>query len=373
MLLKIAIVILLLYVLPFVKGINNEVHGFFYLWYGNPENNGQYQHWNHEILPHWEDRINDLYKTIGQRYSPPDSIHSPYYPLRGPYSSKNPTTLQQQFDDCNRAGINTIVISWWGKKNESYATDTQGVNTDLIMHDVFTAAEKDRNEIKIAIHLEPYPSRTAATVKDDVAYIIENYGNYTSFYRHNGKPLFYVYDSYHILPHQWSDILKKESDNTLRNTNIDAIFLGLWLDSHHGRDLADSGFDGIYTYFSSDGFSYGSTIRNFPMIVKFCQKNSLICNLSIGPGYDDTKIRPWNHQNTKGRKDGNYYKNMFEKAIASKPNMISISTFNEWGEGTQIEPAVDKVGYLDYGEAGSYKYIDITKQYVNEFLKDNEL
>ena len=29
------------------------VDAFFYLWYGTPEIDGQWQHWNHEVLPHW--------------------------------------------------------------------------------------------------------------------------------------------------------------------------------------------------------------------------------------------------------------------------------------------------------------------------------
>ena len=314
-----------------------------------------------------------MYPDIGKRFDPPESIHSPYYPKKGIYSSKNPNTLQEQFDECHRAGIKVLALSWWGKKTESYATDTQGVNTDAIMHDIFAAADRDKNQIKLTFHLEPYPSRSADSVKSDVAYIIENYGNYSSFYRYSNKPLFYVYDSYHILPYSWAAILKPDGENTLRNTNIDATFLGLWLESQHGRDLLDSGFDGVYTYFSSDGFSYGSTIANFRMISKYCQKNGLICNLSVGPGYNDSQIRPWNKVNTKDRKDGRYYKSMFEKAIDANPEMISITSFNEWGEGTNIEPAVTKEGYRDYGDAGSYKYIDLTKHYVNEFTEDNEL
>ena len=317
-----------------------------------------------------------MYPDIGKRFNPPESIHSPYYPLKGIYSSKNPNTLQEQFDECNRAGIKVLVLSWWGKKNESYATDTQGVNTDAIMHDIFAAAERDKNQIKLTFHLEPYPSRSADSVKSDVAYIIENYGMYSSFYRYNNKPLFYVYDSYHILPTYWAAVLKPDGENTLRNTNIDATFLGLWLESQHGRDLQEAGFDGVYSYFSSNGFSYGSTIANFKIITKYCAKHNLICNLSVGPGYNDTKIRPWNKVNTKDRKDGRYYRNMFEKAIDANPDMISITSFNEWGEGTNIEPAaITTEGYQDYGDAGSYKYIDLTKHYVNDFTvsKDNEL
>jgi len=61
---------------------------------------------------------------------------------------------------------------------------------------------------------------------------------------------------------------------------------------------------------------------------------------------------------------------MFQKAIDAKPDIISITTFNEWGEGTQIEPAIRKYGYMDYGDDGSYKYIDLTRKYIDEFIKD---
>ena len=39
-----------------------EVHAFFYLWYGTPEVDGHYMHWDHEVLPHWEERINERFR-----------------------------------------------------------------------------------------------------------------------------------------------------------------------------------------------------------------------------------------------------------------------------------------------------------------------
>ena len=151
-------IVILLLLLLIVKYVNSkrEAHIFFYLWYGNPEIDGKYQHWNHEVLPHWEIRINEKYPEIGTKFRADEgSIHSPYFPMRGTYSSKCRNTLEQQFNDLHRAGIDVIVISWWGQKDKDYATDTQGVNTDLIMHDILDAA--DLNNIKVAFHLEPYP------------------------------------------------------------------------------------------------------------------------------------------------------------------------------------------------------------------------
>jgi glycoprotein endo-alpha-1,2-mannosidase len=97
---------------------------------------------------------------------------------------------------------------------------------------------------------------------------------------------------------------------------------------------------------------------------------------SVGPGYDDERVRPWNSANTQHRSKGSYYDTEWEAAMASKSNMISITSFNEWHEGTQIEPAIPKTTptsytYKDYetteGGGGPNAYLDRTKQWVERF------
>ena len=67
----------------------DNVHLFFYLWYDVPSTNrlnSSFKHWNHEVLPHWEEQVNSRYPSIGRRFEPENNeLHSPFYPLRGPY------------------------------------------------------------------------------------------------------------------------------------------------------------------------------------------------------------------------------------------------------------------------------------------------
>lgn len=61
---------------------------------------------------------------------------------------------------------------------------------------------------------------------------------------------------------------------------------------------------GFYPYFASSGFSYGSTPHHWPDMVSFGKSHGLLPVLSVGPGYNDEKIRPWNKENTKPRRGG---------------------------------------------------------------------
>ena len=53
--------------------VNNDVHAFYYAWYGNPLIDQGYVHWNHRFLPHWTDKVSKKYST-GKRHDPPEDI-----------------------------------------------------------------------------------------------------------------------------------------------------------------------------------------------------------------------------------------------------------------------------------------------------------
>lgn len=63
---------------------------------------------------------------------------------------------------------------------------------------------------------------------------------------------------------------------------------------------------------------------------------------------------------------------MFEKAVQTSADFISITSFNEWHEGTQIEPAIPRrlstYTYEDYGEdIDPLFYIRQTKALIERY------
>eukprot|EP00494_Astrolonche_serrata_P007794 UN07827 len=79
-------------------------------------------------------------------------------------------------------GVTAIVVSWWGRPYLDEDEHTKkAINTDDVLPLVFDAAEK--YGIEVAIHLEPYDERTIYSVRSDIKYILDNYGDHPALYK----------------------------------------------------------------------------------------------------------------------------------------------------------------------------------------------
>jgi hypothetical protein len=107
------------------------------------------------------------------------------------------------------------------------------------------------------------------------------------------------------------------------------------------------GFDGIYTY---DPINFSGA--DFGPLCALARANRLQCAPSVAPGFDGT--RATTISTTRPRLGGGTYDSMWAGAIAAAPEIVTIATYNEWHEGTQIEPAKPFCNpstgqcYLDY-------------------------
>lgn len=366
------------------------VHTFYYMWYGNPKLDKKYYHWNHRYLPHWQESITKRYPQ--GRHQPPDDIGAGYYPELGCYSSRDPLVLEAHMRQMRKAGVGVASVSWYpgGKADE------EGFPPDPLVPLLLDAAQ--RYDVKVTFHIEPYQGRSPTSVRRDIQYIIETYSPHPAFYWHphrggggggrggtttsnssRGVPLIYVYDSYLSSAKEWAELLKPGSPSSIRGTRLDSVVLGLLVERAHQQSILAAGFDGFYTYFASDGFSYGSRTANWKTLADFARRNGLAFVPSFGPGYDDTKVRPWNGANTKSRMGGDYYRKMSRAASGARvgphggrggDGIISVTSFNEWHEGTQIESAVPKVStglkYLDYAPHRPDFYLELTREVAHD-------
>ena len=132
--------------ISFVQSFIPSIYAIFRR-YGNPGVDGQWQHWNHEILPHWNS--NEAGKFPSKlRFDPPDEIHSPFYPARGCYSSRDLNVTRAQFQELLRAGVGVVVLSWSGRPDVPGTHDTQGISTDGLLEGVL--------DVALEVHVQPF-------------------------------------------------------------------------------------------------------------------------------------------------------------------------------------------------------------------------
>ncbi|GJQ69071.1 hypothetical protein Trydic_g6235 [Trypoxylus dichotomus] len=347
--------------------LNYNVHIFYYAWYANSKIDGQYRHWNHMYLENWRKDSRKVYPT--GTHAPPHDIGSNYYPSLGCYSSRDTDVINHHMKLLQDAGIGVVGLSWLPSKFVDSPHD--------ILHSFFDIASK--YNLKIALHIEPYPGRNPINLQEHLRVFFNIFRNHTALYKMKkplGKielPVLYIYDSYLTPAVAWKELLGNKGNLSIRNTEYDAVYIGLLAETQHRYHIKKSQFDGFYTYFAANGFTYGSTWKNWKMLGKFATENGLIFIPSVGPGYIDTQVRPWNSANIRHRRHGQYYEVAWKSAIDNHVQYVSVTSFNEWHEGTQIEPAQpkteDSFTYLDYEPEGPDFYMNLTKWWITQFKK----
>lgn len=285
--------LILALLLPATAQASVRVSAFYYPWYGTSSRDGAFQHW-------------------AQRgHTPPNDIASAYYPLRGLYSSSDTLVIAQQMDEIRAAGIDEIAVSWWG----------QGSPEDIRLPEVIVAARADG--IAVAVHLEPYAGRTVASTVADVVYL-----------RRYGVRTFYVYRPLDLPIADWAAAkvaLHADGSTVFAQTALVGA-------------AAAAGFDGVYTY---DIVVYGG--GKFARLCAEAHAAKLLCAPSVGPGYDAR--RGSGDPVVKSRRDGATYDSMWKMAIRAGADRVTITSYNEWHEGTQIEPAASSPK-----RRGEYRY-----------------
>jgi hypothetical protein len=293
---------------------SSRVAIFYYPWYSTPARDGTWAHWYVE------------------RDGAP-VLSTSYFPSRGLYSSSNANIVAAQMREIAATGVGTVIVSWWGFGSP------EGDRLSLV------AQAAERQGLHVAIHVEPYEGRTAAKAAEDIARLHAE-GGFTDFY---------VYDADSDPATDWATALAPL--NGLRIFG-QTRFVGR---------AKNAGFDGVYTY------EIGAWMdRIFARTCTQAHNVGLLCAPSVGPGYDarlatsDLSVRP--------RLDGATYDRMWKAAIRAKADAVTITSYNEWQEGTQIEGARLQIGRPGYdgawgkiGLGAQRAYLDATARWVDRF------
>jgi hypothetical protein len=113
----------------------------------------------------------------------------------------------------------------------------------------------------------------------------------------------------------------------------------------------------MYTY---DFVDYGGD--KFRRLCSEAHAVHLLCAPSVGPGYDG--VRAGEAPGGRSRRDGKTYDALWQAAIAAQPDLVTVTSYNEWGEATQIEPARARRGYRSYDGSWGLHGFAATRAYL---------
>jgi len=321
-----------------VKQLEKKVFAFYYPWYGSPA--GPSGLWEH-----WEGVTNEYISS------------SAHYPLLGAYDSADERVILAHMAMAKHAGIDGFISSWWGI----------GTFEDNQVRRILSVAEQVG--LKISMYYESVRNLTQQGIIEELSYIVNSYADSPSFLKDSGRPVLFIYAiSY---------------DYWVRDANF-------WLKVRRGveanvgpvvliGDTVDQGylhvFDGFHTYIYlgedveafyvdaverlESGLSSSEEVSKAFSSAYSGGKVSVDLksfSLTVIPGNDLTAIGG-DPDLFRDRGGGEFYARHWDVALELDVHSVLITSWNEWHEGTEIEPS------REYG----FDYIGLTRQFVEKY------
>ena len=258
-------------------------------------------------------------------------IASYYYPLIGPYGSSDHDVIEYQLLLMKYAGIDGVLIDWPGTINAfDYPKNKQ--NAEAIMAMVpkmglqFGVVYEDNN-VNNAFTANKISDKIGAG-KADLSYVRDNYFTNSSYIQVNGAPLLLDFG-----PQTFTQ--SSDWDTLFSVFSTKPTFLTLWYESNSAGANAAGEFAWVAMDYTT-GLS--SFYQNRPLYVRFG---------AAYPGYNSFYAAGgWGTSAWTIPVAVDTFNTTLGMAL-SNVSSVQIATWNDYGEGTMIEPTVEfQYGYL---------------------------
>lgn len=307
------------------NGMPKKVMAFYYTWYGTPEVSDGWYHWPEG--GHNPDKLDEKgLRDVGATNHPDPDV----------YDSNSPDVIRRHLALCEEMGIDALIATWWGIND---------------FHDKafkVAIAEANKTKTQLTVYYEVIRQGSVDSAVRDFLYILDNYAAEPAFLKVDGKPVIFVYGRAmgQLGAGDWEEVLKQVK------AKHDALFIA----DTGSKELIDI-FDGGHTYNPVGAVARGDNMeKNYARLVKTCRKAGKIACATVIPGYDDSNIGRA-RVIVAERREGKLYKELWQAAMKAQPDWLLITSFNEWHEGSEIEPS------KELGRS----YVELTQKYSEMF------
>lgn len=303
------------------KTNNTKIYMHYMPWFETKESSPDHQ-WGY----HWKmgNKNPDIMDANGRR-----EIASHYYPLIGPYHSGDKTVIENHLLMMKYAGIDGVLIDWYGTYNlNDYRINKENAEQLIEMLDEvgleYAIVYEDRFLTNVVdAGLSP---TIISAAKTDFGYMQNNYFNDANYIKINDKPLLLNFGPITLTqPSDWT--------SAFSGLNPKPTFLTLWYESGD----AGANASGEYSWVYQDN----THISNF-----YANKLPTL-DVAIGsayPGFNDYYQQGGGGAGigwTIDHNNGATLDATLSMAQGANLKYLQLITWNDFGEGTMIEPTVE--------------------------------
>lgn len=350
-----------------------QVWAYYHPFYGTPDGPaGRWLTWNEPLrlsrgygLPEFAvpDRVQEhlqrdcnLFLGPGRR-----SSYSVFYPTLGLYDCLDPATLEQHACWAKEARLDGFRWDYMlvGEGNSDKDKPLNETIYDRSLQSMLEVLER----LDISLNLCPlYDSFywyvfPVEKIAEHLTYLVDTYLEHPKMLHFDNRLVVFLYST--MSKHSASDWQRVR--DLLKASNTDSNIFLVAGEIYDQEFYAPGLFDGFSYYnYGMEDWSADGVARACDRLRQLAKRNAAkFWSATVGPGFDG---RIWHHPGrvvTRGM--GKLYEAMWEQAIKERPHFITVCSFNEWGEGTQIEPC------LEYEDL----YLKLTAKWIEVFHQGN--
>jgi hypothetical protein len=258
-------------------------------------------------------------------------IASHYHPLIGPYDSGDPHVLEYHMLLMRLAGIDGVIIDWYGRSEFlDYASNhrrTAALAEQVgRVHLQFAICYEDQTIPKLVAAGRLPAADRVKQARGEITWLAEHWFRMPAYLRLAGRPVLLSFGQDGLDADEWQRVLENRSEAPL------------YLSEHNRRPAAAGAFDwplpaqGLK---AQDEFEKRSTRWPFAVPVAYPRFHDFYAQARVHASYgqiDDD--------------GGKVLDRTLERVLRGPSPLVQICTWNDWSEGTLIEPSVE-FGYRD--------------------------
>lgn len=269
-------------------------------------------------------------------------IASLEYPLIGPYQSDDPLVISYQFQLMKLAGIDGIIVDWDGQRiNPKRHEMLLNIIPFLVKY-----------QLKLIVCFEEWAGyhpegifqnrqEEIAAVVAELSWLQTNIMNQPYYAQYQGKKpliIFRKVPKKHLTQVEWQSVR-----NSFIPNQTDYIFPNPY--ETDLNNISDGWFFWIGGFDHRGVNTMSFLAREWDLFAKQCKQNSPAKYFipSIVPGFNDTPVWGWGDgARIAPRYNHQRFEWMWDKALDTQAPFAQIVTWNDWNEGSQIEPSLER-------------------------------